>query len=362
MEYRRSEITAGLMIILCSLLLLVTVVVVGNIGHIFRPQKTFTILFRSSGGLETSAPVMFAGVKIGQVTAVRIAPEQGNQIAVSVEVDREVEIKQDSPVTITGRGLLGEVFVAISPGSPEAPLLPEGGMLQGIDPLYFTDLTRTTNEVALKLQATIDRIYQIVANPATEATIEETLGEGKEILEVYQQLGMELQEATRSADNLLDQVGADLQKTLRRIDTVVQQMNKLVEQSQENIITSTENLKQVTGNLNRAVLDANQRISAMLETLQQKVTLLSEQLTLTITHLDGLAQRGTAVVDENRPNLFLMVQDLKETSQNLKELSDTVKRAPWKLIKLFGREEEESDQVHKVILQDSGQIRRYGKQ
>lgn len=363
MEYRRSEITAGLMIVISSVLLLSTIAMVGNIGNIFQPQKTFIVLFPSSGGLVVSAPVLFAGVTVGRVTEVRIAPEYENQVAVSVEMVPEVEVKEDSRVMITSQGFLGEVFVAISPGSPAAPLLPEGGILQGVDPLYLTDLMQVGNDMALTLQKTLDRIYQMVGDPATEASIKETLAEGKGLLVTYRQLGVELQEATRGLNSLLGWLGPDLQRSLQKTDRVLKQVDGLVEQNRENILASMENLKRLTGNLNQAIVDNNHRVAFTLEAFNQKIELLSQKLTLVVSHLDGLVQKGTLVVNENRSTLFLIVQDLKETSQNLKELSDTVKKAPWKLIKLFGRDEEEaSDPAQNIILQDKGQVRRYGKQ
>ena len=71
--------------------------------------------FDEIGGLKARAPVVIAGVKVGQVTDVRL--DDTLRARVTLDVDPTVEIPADSSAAIRTSGVLGDQFVAIEPGA-----------------------------------------------------------------------------------------------------------------------------------------------------------------------------------------------------------------------------------------------------
>ena len=66
MEYRRSEIRAGIFLLIAFTILAVMVFTVSDIESLFKKKKEVKVLFLYSDGIEKNATVRLSGVKIGR--------------------------------------------------------------------------------------------------------------------------------------------------------------------------------------------------------------------------------------------------------------------------------------------------------
>jgi phospholipid/cholesterol/gamma-HCH transport system substrate-binding protein len=84
--------------------------------------------FTNIGQLKERAPVKIAGVRVGQVQSIALAP--GHEVAdVKLSIDKSYDkIPQDSVATIFTSGLLGDQYVGIQYGSSKQ-VVAAGGML-----------------------------------------------------------------------------------------------------------------------------------------------------------------------------------------------------------------------------------------
>lgn len=87
--------------------------------------EVYTALFPSVSGLVVNADIEVAGVPVGKVE--KIGLERG-KAKVWMRIGR-VELHQDAEAIIKTHGVLGDKYIEIKPGSPEAPLLPAGGTI-----------------------------------------------------------------------------------------------------------------------------------------------------------------------------------------------------------------------------------------
>jgi phospholipid/cholesterol/gamma-HCH transport system substrate-binding protein len=88
---------------------------------------TLYATFDEIGGLKERAPVVIAGVKVGQVTAIELDGDL--RARVTLDVDPKVEIAADSSAAIRTSGVLGDQYVAIEPGAESERLGPGGTIL-----------------------------------------------------------------------------------------------------------------------------------------------------------------------------------------------------------------------------------------
>jgi phospholipid/cholesterol/gamma-HCH transport system substrate-binding protein len=86
--------------------------------------------FEEVGGLKARAPVAIAGVKVGQVSAIRLAPDL--RAEVTLDLDPKLELPVDTSAKIVTSGLLGDQFIALEPGAEE-------DMLKSGDEIDFTE-------------------------------------------------------------------------------------------------------------------------------------------------------------------------------------------------------------------------------
>ncbi len=83
--------------------------------------------FDSVSELKEGAPVKLAGVPVGEVRDVRI---EGGKVVVTMRVRPDAGIRTDSRATIRFAGLLGQNYVSLSFGTPDAPVVTEGTELE----------------------------------------------------------------------------------------------------------------------------------------------------------------------------------------------------------------------------------------
>lgn len=85
---------------------------------------SLTASFRSLEGVNVGTDVRLAGVKIGSVNSVTLNPETYRADTV-ISVVNDIQIPDDSAITIASEGLLGGNFVEIVPGG--SPFMYEQG-------------------------------------------------------------------------------------------------------------------------------------------------------------------------------------------------------------------------------------------
>ncbi len=84
-----------------------------------------TAAFDEIGGLSPRSPVVIGGVTVGQVTSIDLDSEDFRAI-VTVDIDANLEIPDDTAASILTQGILGDQYIALEPGgSPD--LLETGG-------------------------------------------------------------------------------------------------------------------------------------------------------------------------------------------------------------------------------------------
>ncbi len=162
-----SAFAAGLIGIV--VLVLITYLVFTKFANPFSTRYTVHATFSSANGLRTDSLVRIAGVNVGKVTSISVAPgcklgrPAGSQCAaanVTIELDkRGLPLHTDATFAIRPRTFLeGNFFVDVSPGTPSAPTAPNGHTFpiqQGVVPVQL-------DQVLTSLQADTRRNLQIL--------------------------------------------------------------------------------------------------------------------------------------------------------------------------------------------------------
>ena len=93
---------------------------VGGTGE----RATYRVLFSSSvSGLRTGSAVLFNGIRVGDVTDLRLNPDNPAQVAAVISIDKKVKVRPDTRAGIEFQGLTGIAAVALNGGSPGEPAL-----------------------------------------------------------------------------------------------------------------------------------------------------------------------------------------------------------------------------------------------
>jgi len=115
-----------------------------------RYGSRYQIRFENTvSGLLTGSAVLFNGVRVGEVTALKLSPEQPRQILAIVAVDSAVPVRDDTKASIEFQGLMGSPAVSLTGGTSQSPPSPGPGGLPTLvaDPEAGQNMTVAVREV-----------------------------------------------------------------------------------------------------------------------------------------------------------------------------------------------------------------------
>src|SRR5947209_83709 len=129
-------------------------------------RASYRILFEGSvSGLRTGGSVLFNGIKVGEVTELKLNPQDPRQVAAIVAVDKNVPVRPDTRVGLDFQGLTGIASIALKGGSFQAPpIVPEKGQLPTLiaDPTATQDVTQTIRDVAARADDLLQKVTALI--------------------------------------------------------------------------------------------------------------------------------------------------------------------------------------------------------
>lgn len=99
---------------------------VGGVSLTRRPGLTLTANFDELGGLKPRAPVVIAGVKVGQVRSIGLGDDY--RAHVTLDLQPGLELPADTSASIVTAGLLGDRYISLQLGG-DPQELPDGGTI-----------------------------------------------------------------------------------------------------------------------------------------------------------------------------------------------------------------------------------------
>src|SRR5205085_9923730 len=90
--------------------------------------------------LKRHDPVTWGGFKVGEIKNMEVAPDRHGFVKITVDVDEDIPVKEDSALLVKQDGILGPKYLELGPGTPQAKKAPSGAELKGVVPTAFVEL------------------------------------------------------------------------------------------------------------------------------------------------------------------------------------------------------------------------------
>jgi phospholipid/cholesterol/gamma-HCH transport system substrate-binding protein len=129
MRRANLELTVGIFVLFGLACLTYLAVNLGKI-EIFGEGYQIFADFDSASGLKNGAGVEVAGVQVGRVVSIQLTPH--SQARVSLKLQNGLKVYDDAIASIRTKGIIGDKFVKLSPGSSEK-LVPPGGTIRNTE-------------------------------------------------------------------------------------------------------------------------------------------------------------------------------------------------------------------------------------
>lgn len=123
MKASKLEFLVGLFVLLGLAAVTWLTVKVGAGSLLGGPTYVVEARFTNAGGLNIGSSVLIAGVTVGRVESIRMNAEDYTAIA-TLRVMEGLKLPTDSMASIKTTGLIGDKYVALSPGADETYLEP----------------------------------------------------------------------------------------------------------------------------------------------------------------------------------------------------------------------------------------------
>jgi len=130
----------GFLVFVALAILIATIMSLGGEQKFWERKVQYEVHFARTNGLQVGAPVSLTGVTIGSVAEMRFPPDPTAsyiQVLVNVLGEATPRIHDNSVATIRTFGLLGDRYIELSSGSPDAAPLPPGSLISSIDPVDY---------------------------------------------------------------------------------------------------------------------------------------------------------------------------------------------------------------------------------
>jgi phospholipid/cholesterol/gamma-HCH transport system substrate-binding protein len=133
MRRANLELIVGIFVLLGLACLAYLAINLGKLEIYGKGYQVFAI-FDNISGLKTGAAVEVGGVSVGQVTSIDLTPMY--QARVGMKLRYDLKVYEDAIASIRTKGIIGDKFIKLSPGSSEK-VIPAGGKIinteSGID-------------------------------------------------------------------------------------------------------------------------------------------------------------------------------------------------------------------------------------
>jgi phospholipid/cholesterol/gamma-HCH transport system substrate-binding protein len=290
-----TEAKVGAFVLASLLILTSTVVYLGNAQ--FRGGKVpYRTYLRYAGGLEAGAPVLFGGIKAGNVTSVRPWPSDPTRIEIQMEIKEGTPVNEQSVAKLGAVSVMSEPTLMVSTGTNEAARIARGQAIPSQESVAL-------DEIAAKIAS--------VAGNANDLIIQ-VKGELAGISAGARTLLANLNSVTTDEHPKIDHIADQLLALSQHADGVIAKVGPVVDHADSTI-----------QNVNGAITDVREPIrvdlAAVQSTLQQAKDVLSD--------MQRIVRTNDLKVDDTMENM-------REATDNLEQLTDQLKQQPWSLIRI----------------------------
>jgi len=267
MDKSRLETKVGLFVCLGLTLLAALLLQFSKSTSLWRGTYELHLHAVNVGGIKPRASVLLAGVQVGSVAQIRLAPD-GKSVTIDLKIYKEFPIYTNSAFVIESAGFLGDQFVSIIPSTNLVAMTEADKFTNGANALCIPPFN---------------------------------------LLQVARDAGGFINRIDDTAKDLADSV-KDLRAKVLNAETL------------SSFGTSLTNMKQFT----EAALAAVKDIKGIVSTNGEQVNLAVSNAVKFSTGLTDLSDSAKQILATNSINLNQATKDLAEAMKNIKQITSDV--------------------------------------
>ncbi len=295
-----TEAKVGAFVVSCFAVLAFTVIYLLN-AQFSGGTVDYRTYLRYAGGLEPGASVLYGGINVGKVTAVRPRAADPTQIEILLEVKKDTPLNEKSVAKLGFVSVMNSAALSITTGSIDAKRLPPGSIIASRE-------SASLDEIAGKLAAVADSANTLIA-----------------------QAQGELNEISGNVNHLLANVDTMTgPRNQKKVQAILDNIDGLVADERPKIDRITDQLAKVSQHADDTIQNVNGTVTDLRDPMRKDLA----ELQTALEQAKGLLQSIQTIVRANDYKIDDTVENLREVTDNLNQFTNSLKQRPWSLIRL----------------------------
>lgn len=295
-----TEAKVGAFVLTCFAVLAFTVIYLLNAqfsgGTV--PYRTY---LRYAGGLEPGASVLFGGINVGRVTAVRPWSTDPTRIEILLEVKKGTPLNQKSVAKLGFVSVMNSAALSITTGSNEARRLSP-------DSTVASQEAASLDEIAGKLATVAD---------SANALIIQAQGE--------------LNDITGNVNHLLANLdGMTGPRNQRKVQAILDNIDGFVADERPKLSRLIDELAEVSQHADDTIHNVNGTVTDLRDPVRKDLA----ELQAALEQAKGLLQSMQTIVRANDYKIDDTLENLRDATDNLNQFTNSLRQRPWSLVRI----------------------------
>ena len=349
MSKQANKTAVGFFVVGAVVMAVAAVIVFGS-GKFFTKANFFVAYFKGSvKGLRVGAPVVFRGVKIGEVTDIRlysnrkdlsveipvilkVEPESFKNIGQRKETDQKKNFDElikmglraqlELQSFVTGQQMINVDFY------PDTPVILKGdeGIDLGKDILEVPTIQTFQQKIGKTLEEVpIGELIESLKNSMKGIESFVTSEKLAKSLKYFEQTMKETRDLMRRVDEKIDPVFADIEQTLKNAQAMLQNVDSQVEPLAGSIKRTSDDARKLVNNVNNRVRPIQADIAKTTESLRTALQTAGSAL----EEVDGMVSENS----EFRYQIDIFLREMALMARSLRSFAEYLERNPDALIR-----------------------------
>ena len=215
-------------------------------------------------GLAPQSRVMMAGIAVGSIQSIRL--DRGGLARVDVRMGPDVALHEDATVARRMTSLLGEYFLALTPGTEGRPTLHDGDEIKTvIEPITTDQILLDVGRIADRVKLVSENLATVFGSPEAQEQMRDTLKHLAAVTEALNDTVRENRETIRktllNVEGIADRSGPQLQKILENVRQITEDVRNLLAENQGDVKGSVGKVRETVDRVERASVNLESALS-----------------------------------------------------------------------------------------------------
>src|SRR4051794_9462508 len=250
----KSLVKVGVFATLCLIALGILIWKIEDLNPFAKKGQRLHAVFQSVAGLDDKASVRIAGVRVGHVDGLGLL---GTRARVNIRMERPVPLTMGTTARIANLGLLGEKYIELVPGPPNAPPLPDDAVLVGTTPPSLDDAMAKINDIGGSIQKVTGQLAGSDVAGGIGRLLADIQLTSAEIRALVAENRANVSSSVRNIDSLTAVLARELPRLAAQTQAALDQISMLVKENRGNVSSSLGNIRELTEKLQTSADNLN---------------------------------------------------------------------------------------------------------